>query len=146
MIYTDHMYIRYNNNEHNNNYYVVILILKSVSHIRIPSSFGFNNITTQNFLSLLEPDLKLFLYYFRDGKIVLKTSEPISLILLPLLCIRFFFLSSVPAYFIIGLRATVKRMNKIKILIELLYLLTTYNRVFIHQLMVTRLFKEFLAL
>jgi hypothetical protein len=38
MIYTDHMYIRYNNNEHHNNYYVVILILKSVSHIRIPSS------------------------------------------------------------------------------------------------------------
>jgi hypothetical protein len=40
MIYTDHMYIRYNNNEHHNNYYVVILILKSVSHIRIPSSTG----------------------------------------------------------------------------------------------------------
>jgi hypothetical protein len=38
MIYTDHIYIGYNNNEHHNNYYVVILILKSVSHIRIPSS------------------------------------------------------------------------------------------------------------
>jgi hypothetical protein len=38
MNYTDHMYIGYNNNEHHNNYYVVILILKSVSHIRTPSS------------------------------------------------------------------------------------------------------------
>jgi hypothetical protein len=38
MMYTDHMYIRYNNNnEHHTNYYVLILIFKKVSHIRSPS-------------------------------------------------------------------------------------------------------------
>jgi hypothetical protein len=38
MMYTDHMYIRYNNNEHHTNHYVLILILKKVSHIRSLSS------------------------------------------------------------------------------------------------------------
>jgi hypothetical protein len=40
MMYTDHMYIRYNNNEHHTDYYVLILILKKVSHIRSLSSIG----------------------------------------------------------------------------------------------------------
>jgi hypothetical protein len=38
MMYTYHMYIRYNNNEHHTDYYVLILILKKVSHIRSLSS------------------------------------------------------------------------------------------------------------
>jgi hypothetical protein len=52
------MYIRHNNNEHHNNYYVVILILKSVSHIRIPSStliiLSFRNNVAELHLSLLQ--------------------------------------------------------------------------------------------